>query len=151
MNTENNNKIYEVGYLLLPTLAEEKLTDEVAFIKSLIEKHGGAFISEGFPERRHLAYEMSKEIDIKKHRFNEGYFGWVKFEVGNESIAEIKKALDAHVNILRYLLINTVRENTLYVPKVSPVEVAGAEGDVDADKPVATAEEIDKSIEALVV
>ena len=160
-NIENNGKsgkdtlkVYEVGYLLLPTLPEEKLGEEVASVRNLIEKNNGSFISEDFPKRKVLAYEMDKVIETKKFKFKEGYFGWVKFEVGSDAISNIEKGLKSNLNILRFLLINTARENTLYSPKVSIMkkDEVSVGGDISAsEKAPASAEEIDKSIEALVI
>jgi len=159
-NFKDTSKVYEVGYLFLPTLSEENLGEEVAFIRGIIEKNGGEFISEDFPKRRVLAYEMSKVIETKRYKYQEAYFGWVKFEIDGSTLANIKKDLEAHTNILRFLLINTVRENTLYFPKVSGVkkeggvdvsEISEEESEIVSNKTPASAEEIDKSIEALVI
>jgi hypothetical protein len=42
-----------------------------------------------------------------------GYFGWIKFQLSSENIDSVKKFLDNNVDVLRYLLIKTVKENTL--------------------------------------
>ncbi len=156
-------KIYEVGYLLLPSLAEENLAGEVALIKAVIEQQGGTFISEESPKLRNLTYTMSKLIDTKKQRFDKGYFGWIKFEVAADALVAVKAGLEANLHVLRFLLINTVRENTLATPKIM------AQKKIEADKlasedegvvsggdeaPVVAAAndaEIDKSIEELVI
>jgi len=46
-------------------------------------------------------------------RFNQGYFGWIKFEVKSEDIAKLKKLFDGNKALLRYILITTVKENTI--------------------------------------
>ena len=149
---KGEGKVYEVGYLIVPTVPEEKLAEEVVAIKSIIEKQGGTFISDDFPRRRVLAYEMPKVVEGKKHKFKEGFFGWVKFEVSSDSLSEIKKALETNDHVLRFLLINTVRENTLYFPKVSTMKKEdGSPEPTEEGKPAASAEEIDKSIDALVI
>jgi hypothetical protein len=72
----------------------------------------------------------------------------------------IKKDVDANDHVLRYLLIKTVRENTLYVPKLNVRAVNKEEAPVKAKKSIKTEEskvssrkdleDIDKSIEELV-
>ncbi len=150
-------KVYEVGYLLLPSLAEENLAQEVALIKAVVEKNNGTFISEDFPKLRNLTYTMSKLIDTKKQKFDKGYFGWVKFEVPATALVAIKATLEANPHVLRFLLINTVKENTLVVPKVlMPKKVEGEEAQISPEDggpvvAIASSEDIDKSIEELVI
>lgn len=105
-------KLYEVGYLLLPTIAEEKLQLEIDGIKSVIEGAGGVFVSEGSPQTKVLTYPMEKAISGKKQKFETASFGWVKFEAEAERINEVKEKLDKLENILRYLLIITTKETT---------------------------------------
>ena len=106
-------RIYEIGYHILPTVSEEELPGEVGNVKELVESNGGLFISEDFPKLRQLAYSISKNIDGRKQDFDKAYFGWVKFEIDPEKIATIKKGLEGNKNILRFLIIETVRENTM--------------------------------------
>jgi ribosomal protein S6 len=107
-------QVYELGFHILPMVAEEKLEQEVTNIKALIEKNGGFFIGEeSFPKMMDLAYSMEKAIDNKKSDFNTAYFGWVKFETNPTSIEKIKENLDLNESILRFLLIKSVRESKM--------------------------------------
>ena len=103
---------------------------------------------------------MIKSVaDIKK-KFTSAYFGWIKFETKSELMPMIKKAVDANPHILRYLLIKTVRENTLYVPKLNVRAVSKDETVSKPKKSIKTEEvkisskkdleDIDKSIDELV-
>ncbi len=152
--------IYEVSYLLVPSVTEEKVADEVATIRGIIEAAGASIIAEEFPQFMPLAYSMDHTMDSKKHTFKEAYFGWVKFELPVASITNIKQSLEKTPSIIRHLIIKTVRENTMYSPKVAGV--AGktgekSEGDVadatvaEGELKVASGNEIDKSIDALVI
>jgi small subunit ribosomal protein S6 len=158
---KESHLIYEVGFLLLPTLPEEKMPEIMANIKGIIEKDGGEIISEEAPKMRPLAYEISKMIQIKKSAFDHAYFGWVKFEIESAKLSSVKKSIESMEEILRALFIKTIRESTLMSGKVSerdsqktkaeslvPEAVDGVIEDVVAP---ANEEEIDKSIEALVV
>ncbi len=154
-------QIYEVGFHILPTIAEADLSAEVVKIRDLVNSLGGAIISEGFPENKNLAYEMTKRIEAKLVRFTRAYFGWVKFELERNKINELEQALKMNPAILRFLVVKTVRENTLYVPKVSVARRSSDNESADAptvsqlpeSESVApiSEEEMDKSIDELVV
>jgi ribosomal protein S6 len=155
--TENNDvqtKIYELGYILVPTIAEEQVASEVEPIKSLIEKHGGAFISDEFPKLRQLAYTMVKAIGSQKHRHDKGYFGWIKFEIASSETSVLKAAFDKNDHMLRFMIIETVRENTMVTQKVmfKPTDAPKAEGETEGEpKEPVSEEELDKTIDNLVV
>ncbi len=148
-------QVYELGFHIVPTIAEEKVANVFADIKSLLEKNGAVFISEEYPKMRPLAYTMFKNEAGKNEKFNFAYFGWVKFDLGKEAIVEVKEKLEKNKEILRFLVLKTVRENTLYGHKFSKKE--GEKADVvksdlaPEEAPIASEEEIDKTIEELVV
>lgn len=145
--------VYEVGFHIVPAVSPEKLPEVVDAIKAVLGGVGATIISEEFPKLRNLAYTMVKAIGPARHRYDTAYFGWIKFEGPKEGTLEIKKAMDANEKVLRYLLIKTVRENTMYGPKILPPEekeVVKTDDIKDADK-VVSGEDFDKSIEKLVV
>ncbi len=145
--------VYEVGYHMVPTIAEENLGEEVTVFKDMFLENGAVFISDEYPKLMELAYEMSRSINNKKQKFSYGYFGWVKFECTTTQAKVIKDILDKNEKLVRYLMIKTVRENTMSVKR--------AYGKQDgprrriAPKAEETApineETIDKEIDALVV
>ena len=111
--------IYEIGYNLIPTMSPEDVAKEVGMIKEKITSLGGEIISDEYPNLIKLAYEMLKEIDNKNVKFTSAFFGWVKFEIEPEHVAAINKMAESSENVLRFIIIKTVRENTMYTPKVS--------------------------------
>jgi ribosomal protein S6 len=152
-NMDKRAKVYEVGYLLLPTIPEEHLATEVQNIKSLIEKNDGVFITEDFPKLRQLAYIMKKAATGQNLKFDKAYFGWIKFEIDPAVVPTITKDLEKNGNILRSMVISTVRENTMYTQKSvfrSPTD-AVATDKPEEEKEKMSEEEIDKTIENLVV
>lgn len=160
INTENKNtesKIYEVGYLLVPELAEAAVAEEVNNIKTIIlDTFGGSEISSEMPKAIELAYEMEKQVGAKKEKYGRAHFGWIKFELESGKINEIKSALEKDNRIIRFLIIKTVRENTMAVKKVftRPVAVATARRKTELEGepvPSMTEEELDKTIEELVI
>ena len=69
---------------------------------------------------RELAYEMTRVVNNINVRFNEGYFGWIKFELDGDKVKDLEKGLKLDEEVIRYLVVKTVRENTVYT-KRAPV------------------------------
>lgn len=154
-NMDKRQKVYEVGYLLLPTIPEEHLATEVQNIKAVIEKQEGSFITEDFPKLRPLAYTMRKAVSGGYQKYDKAYFGWVKFEIDPSVVPAINKELEKNANLLRFMTINTVRENTMFTQKAM-FRSTGEASATDADKPEEekekmSEEEMDKTIDNLVV
>jgi len=150
---ETRTSVYEVGYLMVPTVAEENLGGEVTSFKDTLTEKGAVFISDEYPKLIELAYEMSRSINNKRQKFSYGYFGWVKFECTTVEAKVIKDLLDKNEKLVRYLMIKTVRENTMSVkraygkqdgPRRRPVLKTEAVEKINE-------ETIDKEIDALVV
>ncbi|HRH26774.1 MAG TPA: 30S ribosomal protein S6 [Parcubacteria group bacterium] len=110
---EGNSTVYEVSYLLLPTLSQEQVPEKVSAIKNAVTSVQGEVISSEDPVLIDLAYEMVKVVQTSRFKADKGYFGWIKFQLSSENIDSVKKFLDNNVDVLRYLLIKTVKENTL--------------------------------------
>ena len=150
---EISSGVYEVGYLIVPTVAEENLGAEVAELKDFLTASGAVFISEDFTRMIELAYEMSRSINNKKQKFSYGYFGWVKFECSASQAKEIKEALDKNEKIIRYLFIKTVRESTMSPKRSFNRQEMNRKRVVNKEEVVPEKideEVIDKEIEALV-
>jgi len=157
LEKEGGVQVYELGYHIVSTVAEENLPKEVESLKAIILKDGGSLVSEGEPKLINLAYSMTKSVADTKKKFNTAYFGWIKFETKSELMPSIKKAVDANPHVLRYLLIKTVRENTMFTPKLT-VRTPGKEEAPKVKKSIKTkekkatsVEELDKSIDELVL
>lgn len=143
--------VYELGFHFVPTIAEDAVAPEFSNLKSLIEKRGGEFISEDFPKLFTLAYKISKTLKAQKKWYDKSYFGWVKFTLTPEAVIDLKKEVDGIENVLRYMIIKTVKENTLIAPKI--VSGRGGAKISKKDKEVAgpiNEVELDKTIEELV-
>ncbi len=151
---ETINKVYEVGYIMVPTIAEEDLGAEVTSFKDSFLSAGAVFISDEYPKMLELSYEMSRSINNKKQKFSYGYFGWVKFDCTTLQAKVIKDALDKNEKIIRYLLIKTIRESTLSPRRPFARQEGGKRRTiVKKEKVIEKIDEevIDKEIEALVV
>lgn len=106
-------RIYEIGYLLSPAVRDEDLSARVGELKDSLINLGAEVIADGNPEFIDLAYQMSRVVENKRIRFDQGYFGWVKIEINPAQMTALKELLDKNVLIIRYLLITAVRENTI--------------------------------------
>ena len=153
--------VYEVGYHLMPTIDESDVLVHVAKIKSLIDEREGIVISEEMPKLVALAYDISKTINTKKQKFSKAYFGWVKFEMDPAKILDLKNKIESLPEVLRLLVIKTVKENTIHTPKIPMFKRENKEEGmvtskdfptpvVEVEKTEASEEEIDKSIDELV-
>lgn len=155
-------RVYELGYLLLPTMGDALVPEQVAVFKKMINDNGGKEIAEGRPEIIELAYTMEKIIDNIKHSFNTAYFGWIKFDVAPEKIDTIAVGVNKESQVLRSLLFKTVRESTLPVkrPLFNPSHKSESDGvketesdqvkEVASQKSPIAGEELDKQIDELV-
>jgi ribosomal protein S6 len=151
---EDELTLYELGYLVLSTVKEEELEKETAQLKSVIEKNGGLFIGEeGMPKIMKLAYKIIKVIGNKKTRFDSAYFGWVKFEAGADNVLKINEEVKKLENILRFILIKTVRESKFMTqrrPMVVKPKKEAPKDKVKEEKPISKIE-VDKAIDELVI
>ncbi|MBK5215378.1 MAG: 30S ribosomal protein S6 [Candidatus Pacebacteria bacterium] len=145
--------VYEVGYIMLPTIAEENLGEEVTLFKDMFIEQGATFISDEYPKLIELAYEMTRSIANKKQKFSYGYFGWVKFECNTNQASLIKDILSKNEKLVRFLMIKTVRENTMSVKRAYGKQEGGKRRPAQKHEEATPIDEevIDKEIEALVV
>jgi ribosomal protein S6 len=151
---ETDGRVYELGYLLVPTISEEEAPAAFGNLKDLVTTLGGASISEEMPKMIPLAYVMNKVIQNVRHKFDRGYFGWIKFTMDSDKVLELKKKLDLDPTLIRFILLKTVKENTLASkrfirPDAHKKPKAQKEGEVETAAPI-NKEEIDKEIDAMV-
>lgn len=156
----SGERIYEVGYHIIPSVAEEQIPAEAAKVKEYLAKEKAAIISEEIPKLRPLAYPIKKAFGGAYKTYEKAYFGFIKFELPEGGdITKIDEKLKANENILRYIVVKTVRENTMYSPKItifSDKEGKIRPAIIKTDKVTkieeksASTEEIDKSIEQFI-
>lgn len=149
-----DGRIYEVGYLLVPSITEENLPVTYGNLKELVSSFGGEVISDEMPKMIPLAYTISKVISNTRNKFNTAYFGWIKFEMDTEKVVLMKKKLDLDQNIIRFILLKTVRENTIATKKFMRSDVhkraKTEKGENGEDATPINKEEIDKEIDAMI-
>jgi ribosomal protein S6 len=134
--TTVDSRVYEISFIFDNKLDENAALEKGNALKQSIAALGGSFISEEAPYMRELAYEMIRVVNNVNVRFNEGYFGWIKFELEGEKVKEFEKAIKLDEQVIRYLIVKTVRDNTVYTKRTPVVKVeslAGNEDDVNID------------------
>ena len=147
--------VYEVGFHVVPTAEEADVAGVVEGIRAELGLGDAEIIAEQFPAKMTLLYTIERTLSGKREKFLESYFGWIKFATEREHIAALEASLRGNKNILRYLLIQTVREDA--APRRAVFTSDRLEGET-IQKPTAepekggevSEEELEKSIEALV-
>jgi ribosomal protein S6 len=151
---KSENPIYEVGFHIVPTVTEDGVGAVVERVRKILDT--AEILSEQYPSKMSLAYMVERASQGKREKYTESYFGFIKFSATREHAAEIGAALRALREILRFILVETIREDapasrravftssrlegeTIQKPHAAP------------EKPtVVSEEELDKSIDALV-
>jgi ribosomal protein S6 len=155
--------IYEVGFHVAPSLSEEEVGAVVQKIKAALATGGAEIVSEGAAHKMALAYTIEIANSGlaaqagKRAKYNEAYFGWIKFESDRQAIPALEQMLRGAKETIRYLLIITVREDAVSAPRRAVFTSDRLEGET-IQKPVAAVEvpaeisesELDKSIDALI-
>lgn len=145
--------LYELGFLLIPTIAEDALGTEVNALREAVEAEGGRIVSEGYPTLRPLAYPIATKDREGRTHYSNAYFGHLVMELLPERTLSLKARLDKSTTLLRFLIIHTYKEVPQPVrPRVERSVVSAESLAVDKkelsdlDK-----EQIEKGIEELLI
>jgi len=121
-NKEANREgftVYELGYLILSSIPENRLGDVVSLIRNVITAQEGIEIDAEAPIKQDLAYSMSKIIGASRYVVSDAYLGWIKFEAEPAKIRAIKDGVEKMGEVLRFLLIKAPRETTFTLAKAA--------------------------------
>jgi len=140
MEYNDERRVYELGYHMVPTLTEEELQKEVEALRNAITELEGTIVSEGEPERMELAYTMIINDGGKNTKYDTSYFGWIKFDMDPAQLAHLQDEVIAfNKNIIRHLLIKTVAEDTQ--AHINLNELKEVKSDETIESPIATQED----------
>lgn len=147
--TEALSRVYEIGVHFVAALPEEKVAEKFEALKGFLVKNDATIIAEGTPSLIDLAYTMVKHVAGKNQKYDTAYFSWIKFELDSEKIAEVKEMLESDIDVLRYIILKTVKENTLHGEKFAE-EKRESRKSVAKEEPKEDKALVDKAIDELV-
>lgn len=153
MDTDTGYGLYEVGFLIISTVPEEKARENLSLITDILEKNGSTVKTSEGPTLRGLAYPMSKRSQGAISHFDTAYFGSVVFEAATPAISAIQAEVDKLPDLLRFMVIKTETEALMprerkVTGKIEPEKFRPTEKKTETPL---SEEELDKTIEELVV
>lgn len=119
---------YEILLLLDPELSDEKQTEIVGRVKTLVEQGGGTFERHDPWGRRKLAYQIDKKDD--------GAYHLLSFSATAETLDEIGRVLKIDDDVMRHMATRRPEGGP-----AEPVAVGAAIGDDARAQPVDAPEE----------
>jgi len=143
MNTSQT--VYELGYLLVPTLSEKEVSETITGLEKTIASTGGSVTTKGATHFIDLAYEMVKKIKTKNVKFDQAHFGWVKFTADPETPAKLEKAIKNLDDVLRVIVVKTVEDDAVTDLFVSEEMMEAEESNVDVNEGVDMGKEEEKT------
>lgn len=146
-------QVYEIGFHVVPTVAEADVPAVAEKVRALL---GDAeIIKSEAPRKMQLAFTIERSVAGKREKYNEAYFGFIKFATEPEKLPMLQEALRAERLVLRSIVISTVREDITATRRAvfTSDRLEGQTLKKPASQPEARAEvseeELQKSIEAL--
>lgn len=117
-NTDTkNNDIYEVGFLLAPTIPEDQVTAIETNMHEQITEAGGDIVASQSPEMRELSYEIEVRDEGDKRQFTRGQFGWVQFSIQPTDVDAVEKIFITSDDVIRHLLVAVDEEAVAHAQK----------------------------------
>ncbi len=107
--SETTVKTYETLYIIRPNLDEEAVDRTVIAVDEYIKNFGGTIVSTDKKGRRRLAYEVKKMRD--------GYYVLTIFKAKSESVAQLKRMMTLHEDIIRSLIVLHEAESEVQLPQ----------------------------------
>ncbi|MFZ2484897.1 MAG: 30S ribosomal protein S6 [Minisyncoccia bacterium] len=140
---KEGSSVYEIGYLVLPSIPEDKLGEVVDSIRKVFVDEGGVEIDQEAPFSHPLAYSISKTVGASRYVVSDAYLGWIKFEVESAKITTIKASIDKIGEVLRFLLVKAPRETTFTFAKAKALVEEKIEAEEKEETPTPSlAEEV---------
>ena len=127
-------------------------------IRAEIKKNDAEIITERAPQKITLAYTVERPVSGGvKEKHGSAYFGSIKFATEPEHIQALQGMLRGMKEVLRFIVVETMREEIIATPRRAVFSSDRLEGKTIEKRPGAleksgqvSDEELDKSIEALV-
>ena len=114
MSSKKKEKIYEIGFHLIPSLDEDTVVKEFDQVHKFVQSLGEVITMQE-PQLIELAYTIRHKVrgeDGTYPRFVEAFFCSVKCAIQTDAVQSIKDLLQESENVLRFIIVETVREDT---------------------------------------
>lgn len=98
MDEITDKREYEMSYLLVSDIAEDKLETEKEELSKTLLQNGGTVGELDMPAKKRLAYPIKKQT--------QAYFGTANFKMTEENLEALKKAMTFNKKYLRFLIVN---------------------------------------------
>ena len=156
---KDEKAVYEVGFHVVSTLAEGEVGAVADKIRAELKKSDAEIIKDNAPQKIMLAYTIERPVSGGvREKHTSAYFGSIKFETTPGAIPALQEMLRGTREVLRFIVIETVREEATAQPRRAVFSSDRLEGKTIEKRPgtaeekggAVSDEELDKSIEALV-
>ena len=114
MSSKKLKSVYDLGFHIIPTLEDSDALKVFNSVKSTIEK-SSEILNVEEPKKIELEYTITHKVRDENgvyYRFDDAYFATVKFFCDKTFINELKQSLKENENIMRILVVETVRDET---------------------------------------
>ena len=134
MTKETEPKLYEMCYMIDGLLEVEKAEEINNKIRLILDTSRNMVVEMTPLKLQKLAYPINKRA--------EAFWGWIKFMVNPEELANIKMKITRLPEVLRILIVEARREILAERPRRSKKKVI-------TEEEIARTEEIDKKLEEI--
>jgi small subunit ribosomal protein S6 len=110
--------MYEIMFIVEPSLEGEDLEQAIDKVKDLMEKDGGEIVNLKKMGKRRLAYEIND--------FRDGHYVLVNVQAGNKMVGELEHFFKVNEGYLRHIVFR-MEENREKIEKVQPQEITEQE------------------------
>ncbi len=126
--TENTSEreVYELGYLILPSIAEDAVEAVEAKLEKAVAAAGGTKFDGESAVKIDLSYKMTKVVGASRYVVNDAYLGWMKFEIEPAAVTALKEEISRMDEIVRILLVKAPRESAFTFAKAQAALEAAA-------------------------
>jgi ribosomal protein S6 len=109
VENERELNAYELAFHILPTVAEGEVQTIFDSVKAAVVTAGGTVTNEELPARFDLAYEIVQYLEGRNRKFKSAHFGWVRFDLEADKVAEVVEMVEGTKDIMRHLLIRLTK------------------------------------------
>lgn len=139
---EKDVRTYEINFLLVPLIPEDKVNEEVAVLRKIIENQNGLITSEDQVKIQRLSYPINK--------FDSAYYGWFRFSVAPEAILAIKDSFIKEEKVIRTFVSLSGKEDLIkFNSKKTEPSISSSSPEREAVKKEIVPEQIEEKLKEI--